>query len=210
MLKIHHLVLSRSDRIVWLAEELGIPYELVVHQRNPETFRAPESLRAITELAKAPVIQDGGTTVLESAVICDYILDHYGNGRLRPAAGTPERLLYDYWMHCAESTLMYPVLIDVLAGMTQSDAPGLLGFAAGEYATMFGHVERSLGGHDYLLASGFSAADVMVYWTIALGSGAAIPLMKSHAPMDSFPRIRAYLARCEARPAFQKAKKLCA
>jgi glutathione S-transferase len=209
VLKIHHLVLSRSDRIVWLAEELGIPYELVTHQRDPQTFRAPDSLRAITELAKAPVIQDGGTTVLESAVICDYLLDRYGNGRLRPAAGTVERLNYDYWMHSAESTLMYPVLIDVLAGMTQSNAPGLLAFAAGEYTTMFGYLERTLVG-DYILPGGFSAADVMVYYTLALASGAAIPAMQSHAPMADYPRIRAWMARLEARPAFQKAKKLCA
>lgn len=209
MLKIHHLVLSRSDRIVWLAEELGLSYELVTHHRDPQTFRAPDSLRAITELAKAPVIQDGGITVLESAVICDYLIDRYGNGRLRPVAGTPERLQYDYWMHSAESTLMYPVLIDVLAGMTKDNAPGLLGFAAGEYATMFGYLEKTLAG-DYILSGGFSAADVMVYYTLALASGVAIPAMPSHAPMADYPRINAWMKRLEARPAFQKAQKLCA
>lgn len=209
MLKIHHLVLSRSDRIVWLAEELGLSYELVTHLRDPRTFRAPESLRAITPLAKAPVIQDGDVTVIESAVICEYILDRYGNGRLRPAIGTAERIQYNYWLHCSESTLMYPVLIDLLLGMTHSDAPGLMAFAMGEYKTMFEHVERTLS-HDYLLASGFSGADVMTYYTLAMAAGSAIPAMQSHAPIAEYPRIRAWLARIEQRPAWQKATRLCA
>jgi len=208
MLKIHHLVLSRSDRIVWLAEELAIPYEMVFHARDPETFRAPESLRAVMPLAKAPVIQHGADTVAESALICDYLLDRYGNGRLRPASGTPERLQYDCWKHCSESTLMYPGLIDVLCGLTKSEAPGLMAFAMNEYRLMFGYVEQSLA-HDYIAGAEFTAADIMVYYTIALGAGIAIPF-ESHAPLDEYPRIKAYLARMEQRPAWQKAAKLCA
>ncbi len=209
MLKIHHLVASRSDRIVWLAEELEVPYELVRHLRDPQTFRAPDSLRAITPLAKAPVIEDQGQVIAESAVICDYLLDQYGQGRLRPSAGTPGRLEYASWMAAAESTLMYPVLIDVLSTMTQSDAPGLLGFALGEYKTMFDHVERNLAKHHYIAGDSFTAADVMVYYTIALGAGTAIP-MPTRAPLADYPLIRDYLARLEARPAWQKSHKLCA
>lgn len=209
MLKIHHLVASRSERIVWLAEELGVPYELVRHLRDPETFRAPPSLRAITPLAKAPVIEDGGQVIAESAVICDYLLDQYGQGRLRPSAGTPARLEYAYWMAAAESTLMYPVLIDVLSTMTQSDAAGLLGFAMGEYMTMFEHVERNLAKHHFIAGDSLTAADVMVYWTLAMAAGTALPI-PSRAPMADYPLIRDYLARLEARPALQKALKLCA
>ncbi len=209
MLKIHHLVLSRSDRIVWLAEELGLPYEIVRHTRDAQTFRAPESLRAVMPLAKAPLIQDGELTIAESAVICDYILDQYGNGRLRPAAGTYERLQYCYWMHCSESTLMYPVLIDALLAMTKSDAPGLAAFAMGEYHTMFGYLEQTLHGHDYILGKDFSAADVMLYYSLALGAGVAIPGVNTHAPLNEYPRIQAYLKRLQQRPAFQKAAQLC-
>ena len=209
MLKIHHLVLSRSERIVWLAEELGIPYTLVRHLRDPQTFRAPDSLRAVTPLAKAPVIEDGGVVVEESSVICDYLLDRHGNGRLRPAAGSAARLKYDYWMACAESTLMYPVLIDLLSVLTQSDAPGLQAFALGEYQTMLGHVERSLGDGEFLVDNTFSAADVMVYYTLALGAGTAIPF-PTHAPLADFPKIRAYMARIEQRPAWQRTAKVCA
>ena len=209
MLKIHHLVLSRSERIVWLAEEMGIPYELVRHLRDPATFRAPPSLRAVTPLAKAPVIEDDGTVVEESSVICNYLLDRHGDHGLRPDAGTAARRQYDYWMACAESTLMYPVLIDLLSVLTQSDAPGLQAFAIGEYQTMLEHVERSLAGGDYLVDNRFSAADVMVYYTLAMAAGTAIPF-STHAPMDRFPLIRAYLARLEQRPAWQRTAKACA
>jgi len=208
VLKIHHLVLSRSERIVWLAEELGIEYEAVRHLRDPQTFRAPDSLRAVTPLAKAPVIEDDGIVVEESSVICDYLIDRHGNGRLRPAAGTAARRQYDYWMACAESTLMYPVLIDLLSVLTQSDAPGLNAFAAGEYEAMFTHVERTLASSDYLVGSEFSAADVMVYYTLAMAAGTAIPF-PTHAPMDRYPLIRAYLARLEQRPAWQRATEVC-
>lgn len=210
MLKIHHLVLSRSDRIVWLAEELAIPYELVRHTRDPQTFRAGDSLRAVMPLGKAPVIQDGDVTVAESAVIIDYILDRYGNGRLRPPAGTPEYLAYRYWMHCAEATLMYPVLIDVLCALTQANAPGLDGFVAGEYATMFGYVDQTLRKQPYIVSSEFTAADIMVYYTLALGAGRAIANFQPHAPMAEHPRIGEYLDRLEQRPAWKKAAKLCA
>ncbi len=209
MLKIHHLVLSRSERIVWLAEELGIAYEAVRHIRDPQTFRAPDSLRAVTPLAKAPVIEDEGIVVEESSVICDYLIDRHGSGRLRPEAGSAARRQYDYWMACAESTLMYPVLIDLLSVLTQSDAPGLNAFAMGEYHAMFAHVERSLGDGEFLVDNQFSAADVMVYYTLAMAAGTAIPF-PTHAPMDAFPKVRAYLARLEQRPAWQRATQVCA
>lgn len=209
MLKIHHLVLSRSERIVWLAEELGIRYELVRHQRDPQTFRAPPSLRAVTPLAKAPVIEDDGVVVEESAVICDYLIEHHGGGRLRPAAGTAARRAYDYWMACSESTLMYPAIIDLLVGLTQSDAPGLMAFASGEYQTMLAHVDRALGDGEFLIDNRFSAADVMVYYTLAMAAGRAIPF-PSHAPMADYPRLGAYLARLEARPAWQRTAQICA
>jgi len=209
MLRIHHLALSRSDRIVWLAEELGIPYELVTHLRDPESFRAPPSLFAVTPLGKAPAIEDDGNTVIESALICDYLVEQYGNGRLRPAAGTAERRAHDYWMHCSESTLMVPVLLGLLTTLTQSEAPALRAFAAAEYKTMFDHVERTLDGRDYLAGDALTVADVMTYYTLAMAAGTAIP-MPTHAPLADYPRIRAYLARIEQRPAWKKAAALCA
>jgi glutathione S-transferase len=209
MLKIHHLVLSRSERIVWLAEELGISYQLVRHLRDPQTFRAPPSLRAVTPLAKAPVIEDDGLVVEETSVICEHLIERHGGGRLRPAAGTSERRRYDYWMAAAESTLMYPPLIDLLLGLTQSEAPGLMAFATGEYQTMFAHVDRELGDREFLVGDMLTAADVVVYYTLAMAAGTAIPF-PTHAPMADHPRIAAYLKRLEQRPAFQRAARACA
>lgn len=210
MLKIHHLVLSRSDRIVWLAEELGLEYELVRHERNPQTFRSPESLWKVSPMGKAPVIQDGESTIAESGAIVDYLIDKYGNGRLRPAAGTAEFLAYQHWMHAAESTLMVPILMDVLCVMTQTDAPGLKGFIDGEYETLFTYLNKTLSKSEYVAGAQFTGADILVAYDLHLANGKAIPTMKGHAPIARFAAIGDYLKRVEARPAFQKAVRLCA
>src|SRR6185295_15154859 len=97
-----HLNNSRSQRVLWLLEELELPYEIVKYQRDPQTMLAPASLRAIHPLGKSPVITDGEATLAESGAILEYLLDRYGEGRLRPAAGTPERLRFTYWLHFAE------------------------------------------------------------------------------------------------------------
>ncbi|MGQ0699099.1 MAG: glutathione S-transferase family protein [Panacagrimonas sp.] len=209
MLKIHHLVLSRSDRIVWLAEELGVPYELVRHIRRPENFRAPDSLWAVHPMGKAPVIEDDGQTIFESGAIVEYMIDRYGKGRLKPAAGTPEYMAYLHWMHAAESTLMVPVLMDVLLLLTQSDAPAMRGFCEGEYATVFKFLDDTLARTPFVAGSELTGADIMVAYSLQLGDGTAIPIMKGAAPTH-LPNIAAYLARISARPAYRKARELCA
>jgi glutathione S-transferase len=209
MLKIHHLVLSRSDRIVWLAEELALPYELVRHVRSP-SFRAPESLWAVSPMGKAPVIQDGDVTVTESGAIVEYLLDRYGNGRLRPPPGSPEYLAYRHWLHAAEATLLLPILMEGLCMMTQASSPALTAFIDGEYATVLGYLDRTLGRHEYVAGSELSGADVMVAWDLHFANGTAIPGFATSAPIAKYPAIVAYLARIEARPAFRKAKEVCA
>jgi glutathione S-transferase len=207
MLTIHHLVLSRSDRIVWLAEELGLEYELVRHTRDA-AFRAPKSLWAVSPMGKAPVIQDGDLTLAESGAIVEYILDRYGQGRLRPRADTREFQAYRHWMHAAESTLMVPILMEGLSVMTQAGSPAFKGFIDGEYATVLGYLDKTLSQSDYV-AGAFSGADVMVAYDLRLANGAAIPGFKTEAPLGKYPAIGAYLARVEARPAFQKSRQLC-
>lgn len=209
MLKIHHLVLSRSDRIVWLAEELGLKYELARHIRRPENFRAPDSLWAVHPMGKAPVIEDDGQTIFESGAIVEYLIDRYGKGRLKPKAGTPEYMAYLHWMHAAESTLMVPVLTDVLMILTQTQSPGLKGFVDGEYATVFKYLDDTLAKTTFVAGNELTGADIMVAYSLLLGDGSAIPIMKGAAPTN-LPNIAAYLERVKARPAFQKAKELCA
>ena len=113
MLTVHHLNNSRSQRVLWLLEELGVPYEIVRYQRQPD-MRAPAELRAIHPLGKSPVITDNGNTIAESGAIAEYIIDTYGDGRLIPPPKTPERLRYTYWLHYAEGSAMPPLLLKLL------------------------------------------------------------------------------------------------
>ena len=115
MLTVHHLNNSRSQRVLWLLEELGVPYEIKRYERDPNTMLAPPELRAVHPLGKSPVITDDGQTLAESGAIIEYLVDKYGQGRFAPAAGTPERLRYTYWMHYAEGSAMPPLLLKLIA-----------------------------------------------------------------------------------------------
>ncbi len=125
MLTVHHLNNSRSQRVLWLLEELGVPYEIVRYQRQPD-MRAPAELRAIHPLGKSPVITDNGNTIAESGAIAEYIIDTYGEGRLIPPPKTPERLRYTYWLHYAEGSAMSPLLLKLLFTLMPKRAPALL------------------------------------------------------------------------------------
>ena len=125
MLTVHHLNNSRSQRVLWLLEELGVPYEIVRYQRQPD-MRAPRELRAIHPLGKSPVITDGGNTIAESGAIVEYLIATYGNGRLIPAENTPERLRYTYWLHYAEGSAMSPLLLKLLFTLMPRRSPALL------------------------------------------------------------------------------------
>ena len=105
MITVHHLNNSRSQRILWLLEELGVPYEVKRYEREP-SLQAPAALRAVHPLGKSPVITDGDRTLAESGAILEYLVDTYGNGRFKPVAGTPERIHYTYFLHYAEGSLM--------------------------------------------------------------------------------------------------------
>ena len=125
MLTVHHLNNSRSQRVLWLLEELGVPYEIVRYQRQPD-MRAPKELRAIHPLGKSPVITDNGNTVAESGAIIEYVVSAYGEGRLIPPPNTPERLRYTYWLHYAEGSAMPPLLMKLLFTLMPKRAPALL------------------------------------------------------------------------------------
>lgn len=208
MLKVHHLNLSRSERVLWLVEELGIPYELVRHTRDAQTFRSPGSLWEVSPMGKAPVIQDGEVTVTESGAVVEYLLDKYGNGRLRPKPSTPEYLAYQHWMHAAESTLIVPILMDLLGGMLQVQSPGWKGFLDGEYVTTLGYLDKTLGRSPYVAGSEFTGADIMVTYDLHLANGTSIPGNKGSAPIESHANIVSYLKRVEARPAYRKMREI--
>jgi glutathione S-transferase len=207
MLKIHHLGMSRSDRSIWLAEELGLQYELITHTRNPETFRSPQSLWDVSPMGKAPLIEDDGKTIPESGAIVEYILDKYGEGRLRPNRDTAAYIDYLHWMHAAESTLMTPILIDMLSAMTATSSPGLKGFCEGEFKTVFTYMNQILSEREYI-AGAFSGADIMVAFPLMMLESPlfASPGVEKGAAFIPYPAIQSYLNRLRARPAWVKAE----
>src|SRR5688572_136692 len=208
MLTVHHLENSRSQRVLWLLEELGLPYELVKYERDPKTSLAPEALQKIHPLGKSPVITDEGTTVAESAVILEYLAEKYGNGRFIPAKGSPEHLRYRYFMHYAEGSIM-PILLVKLITSRLKKAPGLLrpvGKAVGgkvEAAFVKPNVERhvpfianELGTKPFFCGDELTLADFQM----------SFPMEAIAARIPDAPQvIKDYVARIHERPAFKKA-----
>jgi glutathione S-transferase len=197
MIIVHHLDDSRSQRILWLIEELGLPYEIRQHKRDPETRLAPPELRQIHALGKAPVIEDNGKVVAESGAIIDYVLRHYGNGRLAPA---PSDLNYDdfvHWMHYAEGSGMPALIIRINVARVGDAAAPALPRLDREIALQLGYLDYALKGRPYILGYEFSAADIQLSFIGEL-AGARFGI-------DSYPDIKAWVQRFQARPAYQAA-----
>jgi len=199
VLKLYHAPRTRSIRIIWLLEELGLPYALETVEFKP----VPGKLFAqATPSGKVPVLVDGDITMAESGAMVEYIIERYGNGRLAPLPGTPERAAYLQWLHFSEATIFAPVAGVVWLTRYRNDAdqhPDLVADAKARAAFAFEVVERGLQGRDYLLASGFSAADIMMGFSLLVGRLFGI------TDDARLPRLAAYRARLEARPAWQKA-----
>lgn len=197
MIEIHHLNNSRSHRIVWLAEELGIPYKVVVHMRDPVTMLAPASLKEIHPLGKSPIIVDDALVLPESGAIVEYLTETYGKGKLTPPRGTPAHVRYLYWLHYAEGSLMTPALLTLYAGRMGA-AAGIIGQRAdGQRALHLNYLETELQHAPYFVGDTFSAADVLMSFPLEF--------LRSLAPNESYPAIDAYLAKLQARPAYKKA-----
>jgi glutathione S-transferase len=209
---VHHLNNSRSQRILWLLEELNLPYEIKRYQRDPKTMLAPPELRAVHPLGKSPVIVDGDLTVAESGLIIEYLADRYGAGRLIPAHGTPERLRCNYWLHYAEGSAMPPLLLKlVFRRVETAPAPFFVrpiakgiaakvqqGFVDPQIGLHLSYLEGELakadgfGGHD------FSVADIAMSFPLEAAA--------ARGGLDGrYPRLQAFLQRIHTRPAYQRA-----
>jgi glutathione S-transferase len=197
MVQVHHLNNSRSQRILWLLEELGTPYEIVRYQRMAPLPLAPPELKKIHPLGKSPVITDGGTTVAESGAIVEYLLEKYGGGRMRPAAGTPDHVQYVQWIHYAEGSAMLPLLLALYANMLGDGAAPLRPYIDGEIAKHLDYISSSLGSRAFLVGKDLTGADVQI--SFVLEAAAAGDRLKD------FPVLTAYLGRLHARPAYQRA-----
>jgi glutathione S-transferase len=209
---VHHLNNSRSQRILWLLEELGLPYEIVRYQRDPATMLAPPQLRAVHPLGKAPVITDGDVTVAESGAIIEYLVERYGRGRLAPAPGTPERLRYTYWLHFAEGSAMPPLLMKLVFDRIESApmpflvkpiARGIADKVKGSFIepnirAQLDFLESELATRDWFAGPEFTAADVQMSFPIEVAQGRG-------GLNASRPRLMDFLKRIHARPGYRAA-----
>lgn len=197
MLVVHHLNDSRSQRVLWLLEELALPYEIRAYQRDAITRLAPPELKAVHPLGKSPVLQDGGKTIIESGAIVDYILRHHGGGRLQPAADSPLYDSYQQWLHYAEGSAMLPFLLKLYVSRLGDAGAPLWPRIESEIANHLGFVEQSLQGRSWLVGDALSGADVMMSF---VGEVAGARTERS-----AYPSVDAWVQRIQARPAYQRA-----
>ncbi|HXH30986.1 MAG TPA: glutathione S-transferase [Bacteriovoracaceae bacterium] len=209
MITVHHLNNSRSQRILWLLEELGLPYEVKKYQRNKETLLAPEELKKVHPLGKSPVITDDSVTVAESGAIVEYLLGKYGNGRLRPKAGTPEDLRYTFWIHYAEGSAMLPPLLTLIFNKIETgpmpffikpiakeiSAQVKKVFINPQFKLHYDYIKDELKKSKWFAGEEFTAADIIMSYPVETAS--------LRGEVD--PRLKEFLASIHARSAYQRA-----
>ena len=212
MIIVHHLNNSRSQRILWLLEELGLEYEIKRYERDPKTKLAPDALRAIHPLGKSPVITDGPLTVAESGAIIEYLVERYGKGKLVPAPGTPERLRWTYWLHYAEGSAMFPLLLKLVFSQVEKApmpffvrpvAKGIAQNVKSSYVQPqielhLNYLEAELGKSAWFAGNEFSAADIQL--SFVLEAAAARGGLEGDRP-----KLSAFLDKIHARPAYLRA-----
>jgi glutathione S-transferase len=212
MIVVHHLNDSRSQRVLWLLEELGLDYRIKRYQRDPKTMLAPPELRAVHPLGKSPVIEDAGQTLAESGAIVEYLAERYGDARLVPAPGTPERMRYRYWLHFAEGTAQPPLLLKLLFDrLDKGPMPFFVRPVARAIAQRakdtfvqpnidrnLDFMEGELGQRDWFAGAQFSAADVQMSFPLEAA--------RARGGLDERrPRLMDFLERIHARPAYRRA-----
>jgi glutathione S-transferase len=197
MIVVHHLNDSRSQRILWLLEELALPYEIHRYQRDPTTRLAPPELTAVHPLGKSPVITDGVFTVHESGAIIDYIIRRHGEGRLQPADGSADYESYVQWLHYAEGSAALPLILQMYTARLGEAAAPLKPRIDSEIANHLGYIDRALHGREFLVGSDLTGADIQMSF-IAEVAG-AFGLRSSYHSLD------AWAQRLHARPAYQAA-----
>jgi glutathione S-transferase len=197
MLVVHHLNNSRSQRILWLLEELALPYEIVFHQRDPQTNLAGDSLKKVHPLGKSPVLQDGDTNVIESSAIIEYIVRRHAKGRLAPAESSPDWPRYLQLLHYAEGSAMLPVMMKLYVSRLGGAGAPLEPRVHGELDNHLGFLDRELGTKDFFVGSTLTAADIQLSFVFQ-----AARLLYG---LQKFPNLARFLDQMQARPAYQRA-----
>ena len=195
MITVHHLNESRSQRVLWLLEELGLAYEIMPYQRDTKTRLAPPELKAVHPLGKSPVLQDGDTKLIESGAIVDYLIRRHGGGRLQPPADSPEYNQYQQWLHYAEGSAMLPLMLNLYVSRLGNAGAPLQPRIDSELANHLGFIDGSLGDRPWLLGSEFSGADVQMSFVGEAARGLR----------RSYPDLDAWVRRFQQRPAYQRA-----
>jgi glutathione S-transferase len=197
MIKVHHLNNSRSQRILWLLEELGVKYEIVPYQRDKTTRLAPPELKAIHPLGKSPVITDDGKAIAESGAIIEYLVRQYGKGKFIPKDGTPEAVDHMHWMHYAEGSAMLPLMLAMYTGFLGDAAAPLLPRIMSEIDNHLGYVNKALANRDFLVGKDLTGADVQMTFVLEAA--------QSGGRLKDYPNLVSYLTKMQARPAYKKA-----
>jgi glutathione S-transferase len=196
MLTVHHLNQSRSQRILWLLEELGVPYDIKFYKRDATTNLAPPELKAVHPLGKSPVITDDGETIIESGAIVDYIIRKYGEGRLQPVESSTDYTSYIEWLHYAEGSAMLPLMLKLYTTRLGEAAAPLQPRIDDEMANHLGYIDGALEGRQYLLGD-LTGADIQVSF---VGEIASV-----FGQRANHPNIDAWVNRFQARPAYKRA-----
>jgi glutathione S-transferase len=212
MITVHHLNNSRSQRVLWLLEELGLPYEIKRYERDAKTMLAPPALREVHPLGNSPIIVDGGLTLAESGAIIEYLVERHGGGQLAPAPGTPARLRYTYWLHYAEGSAMSPLVLKLVFDRIESGpmpffvkpfaraiaARAKSSFIEPQITRHLDYMESELARFRWFAGDEFSAADMQMSFPLEVA-------VKRAGLGPSRPRLMDFLGRIHARPAYQRA-----
>jgi glutathione S-transferase len=213
MIVVHHLNNSRSQRVLWLLEELGVEYDVKRYERDRKTMLAPPELKAVHPLGKSPVVTDGDRTLAESGAILEYLIERHGAGRLVPPAGSPERLRYTFWLHYAEGSAMPPLLLKLIFDRIETGpmpffirpiARGISqrvkeGFVTPQLETHLGFMESELGKSTWFAGDELTAADVQMSFPVEAAK------QRAGVTASTRPKLHAFLERIHARPAYRRA-----
>ena len=200
MIKLHHLNKSRSKRIIWLLEELSIDYDLVAYQRNPETFLAPDDLKEIHPLGKAPVIEDNGKIITESGAITDYLITTYGKGKYMPEPQSDSYVSYQQWLHFAESSAMVPFLLKLFITKDGCKTNFIGDYADNEIGKILSYVNQQLKGKQYLVDDTLTGADFMMSFVVEKADEAGL--------LAHFTEIKRYLEQLKTHESYHTANDL--
>ncbi len=197
MIVVHHLNESRSQRVLWLLEELGVPYEIKRYERDAATRLAPPELLAVHPLGKSPVVTEDGVTLAESGAIVDHLIRRHGKGRFQPAVDSPDYDRYVHWLHYAEGSAMLPLMLQLYVMRIGDAGAPLQPRIDSELANHLGYIENALAGRQFFVGDELTGADVQMTFVLEVA--------RMFGQLQQRPNSTAYLERMHARPAFARA-----